>query len=241
MEQQTVERTRHRISPAGWWLDGALVAGFAALTAALAAGWFLGFDSAVSDWVRSHQPDPVYWLARGLNFLGNGGPLTLLCLGIAILLGIRRRSIWPVAPVVAAFLATGFAIMPLKLWTDRAAPRAEVADRVELFNTVPPDIPTMSYPSGHMVNVLVWYGVLALLLAPWLGRTARRWLRIAPPVIVFCTTVYLDFHWVTDSVAGLLLGVLLDRLLARVPWKDINRNADPAPSLVATAPSRTEE
>ena len=45
------------------------------------------------------------------------------------------------------------------------------------------------------------------------------WLRIAPPVIVFCTTVYLNFHWLTDSIAGLLLGVLLARLLVRVPWK----------------------
>ena len=70
-----------------------------------------------------------------------------------------------------------------------------------------------------MVNTIVWYGVLALLLAPWLNRTARLWLRIAPPVIVFVTTVYLDFHWLTDSIAGVLLGVFIDRLLVRVPWK----------------------
>lgn len=220
MQQEIVERVGARTRAGGWWLDGALLAGFAALTAALAAGWLLDLDTAVSDWVADNQPDPAYWLARGLNFLGNGGPLTLLCLGIAIVLAVRRRSLWPVAPVPVAFLVTGFVIMPLKLWTDREAPRSTLPDKVELFNIGD----GLSYPSGHLVNVLVWYGVLALLLAPWLGRTARRWLRVAPPVIVFCTTVYLNYHWVTDSVAGLLLGVFLDRLLARVPWRDLPRD-----------------
>jgi membrane-associated phospholipid phosphatase len=220
-QPSTTAAPRHpasRVRPAGWWFDALLVGAFAALTAALAAGWLLDFDQWVADWVDSHQADPAYWLTRGLNFLGSGSPLTLLCLGIAIWLGIRRRSAWPVAPVVAAFLATGFAIMPLKLWTDRAAPRSLLPDAVELFNTLPPGEYSISYPSGHMVNTVVWYGVLALLLAPWLRRTPRRWLRVAPPTIVFCTTVYLNYHWVTDSVAGLLLGLLLDRLLTRIPW-----------------------
>ena len=39
-----------------------------------------------------------------------------------------------------------------------------------------------------------------------------------PPAIVFCTTTYLSFHWITDSVAGLFLGLILTRLMARVPW-----------------------
>ncbi|GFJ90954.1 phosphatase PAP2 family protein [Phytohabitans rumicis] len=200
------------------------------MTAALAAGWLLDLDQAVADWVDTHQTDLTYWLARVLNFLGSGSPLTLLCLGIAIWLGVRRRSLWPIAPVVAAFLATGFAIMPLKLWTDRAAPRSTLPDAVELFNTLPPGEYSISYPSGHLVNTVVWYGVLVLLLTPWLGRTARRWLRVAPPVIVFCTTIYLNYHWVTDSVAGLLLGLLLDRLLTRVPWPRIPRGPVTSPA-----------
>ncbi|MBQ1068992.1 phosphatase PAP2 family protein, partial [Micromonospora sp. D75] len=45
--------------------------------------------------------------------------------------------------------------------------------------------------------------------------------RVVPPAVVFCTTVYLGWHWLTDSIAGLLLGLLLDRLLRRVPWDDL--------------------
>jgi membrane-associated phospholipid phosphatase len=38
-------------------------------------------------------------------------------------------------------------------------------------------------------------------------------------VIVFVTTIYLDFHWLTDSVAGVLLGLFIARLIDRVPWQ----------------------
>lgn len=230
-----LRRLRPRpVRPGGWWFDALLLAGFAGLTALLAAGALLGLDKDISRWCSRHQTDPTYWAARVFNFLGNGGPLTLLCLLAAVLVVVRRRALWPLLPVVAAFLATGFAILPLKLWTDRAAPRAPVPDAVELFNTLPPGVYSMSYPSGHLVNTVVWYGVIVLLLSPWLAPAVRRWLRVAPPAIVFVTTVYLNFHWLTDSVAGLLLGVLLDRLLARVPWSDLPLPADlPFPAAVS--------
>ncbi len=209
------------VRPAGWWFDVALLAGFVALTAALAGGFLLGLDSAVERWCDSNRPEAARLLARAVNLLGNGGPLISLCMLIALLLGLRRRSVRPVLPVVAAFLLTGFVTLPVKLWTDRAAPSADLPDRVELFNDLPPGLYGESYPSGHLVNALVCYGVLALLLAPWLRAGVRRWLRFAPAVLVFASTVYLGFHWVTDSVAGLLLGLVLDRLLARVPWDDL--------------------
>ena len=79
----------------------------------------------------------------------------------------------------------------------------------------------VSYPSGHLANAIVWYGMLALLLAPWLTARWRWVIRIAPPVILTVTTVYLRFHWLTDTVAGILLGFVLWRLIARVPWDDV--------------------
>ncbi|HEX8631775.1 MAG TPA: phosphatase PAP2 family protein, partial [Catenuloplanes sp.] len=206
------------VRPAGWWFDVVLVGAFVGLTVALANGLLLDLDTAVRDWCAQHRPTVGYWLARGVNLLGNGGPLTALCLLVAAVLAVRQRTVRPGLPVVAAFVLTGAAILPLKLWTDRAAPASLLPDRVELFNTLPPGEYSLSYPSGHLVNTVVWYGVLTLLLAPWLGPAVRRWLRIAPSVLVLGSTVYLGFHWVTDSIAGLVLGLLLDRLLRRIRW-----------------------
>lgn len=78
----------------------------------------------------------------------------------------------------------------------------------------------MSYPSGHLGNSVVWYGVIALLVGGLvtLSPRANLALRVIPPAVVFCTTTYLAFHWTTDSVAGLLLGLVLARIMAAVSW-----------------------
>jgi uncharacterized membrane protein YkvA (DUF1232 family) len=207
-------------SPAqrSWWVDGALVAGFVGITVALAHGAFLDLDVSVNEWCREHRPMPLYWLARGGNYLGQGTWLAVIALGIAVLLGRRRRSVRPVLPVLAAELLTGVTVLGLKLGLYRAAPRNDrVANPEQLFS----DPGSQSYPSGHMVVAVVWYGILALLLAGVLTAERRLALRVVPPAILFFTTVYLSFHWLTDTVAGLLLGLLLYRLLMRVPWDSV--------------------
>ena len=37
-------------------------------------------------------------------------------------------------------------------------------------------------------------------------------------MLVGFTATYLGYHWLTDMLAGLCIGVMLDRLLARAPW-----------------------
>ncbi|MFR9779324.1 phosphatase PAP2 family protein [Micromonospora sp. MS34] len=227
------EKLRLRpVRPAGWWFDGLLLAALVALTVALAAGHLFGLDRAVADWADTHRPTAAEWAARILNLLGQGTPLTLLAAGLGVLLAVRLRSIRPVLPPVVAFVLTYLIIGPFKVWTARPAPSASVKEPF-----LPPDqtLPlfqhelgvrfAQSYPSGHVANAIVWYGVLALLLAPLLrtfGRTVPPRLvtvvRVVPPLVVLSTTIYLGWHWLTDSVAGLLLGLLLDRLLHRVPW-----------------------
>jgi membrane-associated phospholipid phosphatase len=55
-------------------------------------------------------------------------------------------------------------------------------------------------------------------MAPWLSLGARRFVRWLPPVVVGVTATYLGHHWLTDMAAGICLGVLIARALARVPW-----------------------
>ena len=211
--------------PRGWWPDLTYAGAFVALTVLLATGRLLGADVALADWADAHRPAPLYWTARVLNYLGQGGqvlmPVTIL---LAVVLAWRRRSVRPLLVFAAAFVLTYVTIGPLKIWLQRAAPRFTGPDREILFNPAALGDAGMSYPSGHVANALVWYGVIALLLTALVGGLPRRillLLRVAPPVIVFCTTTYLSFHWITDSVAGLFLGLVLTRLMARVPWDDV--------------------
>jgi membrane-associated phospholipid phosphatase len=214
----------------GWWFDLVLLAAFVALTCALARGHLLGLDRHVADWADQHRPAALYWPARVLNYLGQGGqvlmPVAVLLAGI---LAVRRRSVRPVLVFAAAFVLTYATIGPLKLWLQRPAPHFTGPDRAELFNPAAVGASGVSYPSGHVANAVVWYGVIALLLGALVAvpPAVRVAVRVVPPIIVFCTTTYLAFHWLTDSIAGLFLGVILTRAMSRIRWDSLGLPALP--------------
>lgn len=209
-----------RVVPEGWWFDALLLVAFAALTYLLWHGHFLNVDLAVRNWSDDHQPRALHILARAGNLLGQGGFFTSVCGLLGLFLCWQRHSVRPILPVIAAFVLTSVTLSILKGWTDRAAPHANTDPipiaHPELFGSG-----GASYPSGHLGNAIVWYGTLALLLTLWVPRRWLWVLRIAPPVILSITTVYLGFHWLSDTIGGLMIGSLLWRLIGRTPWDDI--------------------
>jgi membrane-associated phospholipid phosphatase len=202
-----------------WLTEVALFVGVVGVTIALWTGHLLGLDVAVDDWSRSHRPPVLYWAARVGNYLGQGTYLFVLALGIAAYLGWKRRTIRLVLPVLATEIVSAAVVLGLKLTLHRAPPNNQhhVPHPERLFS----DPASQSYPSGHLVVAFVWYGILAYLLV---GILPERWLRLIrylPPAVLSVTTVYLSFHWLTDTVAGLFLGLLLYRLIMRVRWDRI--------------------
>jgi membrane-associated phospholipid phosphatase len=228
---RAARRRLRPVQPPSWWFDAAMVAGFVIVSVALAAAPVRRLDLAIRNLADAHRPPVGDTIAQIANRLGSGGILAGVTAALALLLAWRIRSAWPLAPVLAAFLLTGIVIQPLKLFFHRAAPHSMLPDDIEVRLFSQPG--GLSYPSGHAVNTVVWYGVIALLLTALLSRTAshrtashqitlnrtvRRWLRVAPPVIVGLAGTYLGFHWLTDMLAGICLGILIDRALARTPW-----------------------
>ena len=214
--ESAVPRTRlatRPVVPAGWWWDVLAIGGVVAITLLVNARHLLALDLRVRDWCAAH--DAVAPVAGLLNRLGQGGFFTAVCGLLALFCMWRRHSIRPLLPVVAAFALTFVTLTIFKDWTNRAAPKAPIA-HPELFGSG-----GMSYPSGHLANAFVWYGVLAMLLAPWVTVRWRWVIRVAPPVILTVTTIYLRYHWVTDTAAGILVGFVLWRVIARVPWDDV--------------------
>ncbi|MDG4768313.1 phosphatase PAP2 family protein [Solwaraspora sp. WMMD406] len=225
------------VRPTGWWPDVLLLVGMVVVTGALAAGRLLDLDLAVRDWADANRPPAAYWVARVVNYLGQGGQVLIPVAGLlALLLARRVRSVRPLLPVVAATAATYLTVGAMKVLLPRAYPHDPDDPFPERLFTAAE--PATAYPSGHVVNTVIWYAVIALLITGLLrayGRPVRSarpfpgyWtLRVLPVVVVFCSTTYLGFHWLTDSVTGLLLGLLLARLLGRVVWDEIRLPALP--------------
>jgi membrane-associated phospholipid phosphatase len=76
-----------------------------------------------------------------------------------------------------------------------------------------------SYPSGHTTTAVVVSGVLALIASPALTARGLRWAwaaMVAFSGLIGVTRIYLRYHWLTDVVAGWLLGTLIVCALALV-------------------------
>lgn len=226
---------------------------FAALTVALATGGpLIDLDLAARDWAEAHRPGAAEAIGRVLNLLGQGTPLLVICGLLALWLGVLRwrrgQGWWPAALPLAYVAAAAILLVPsvlaIKAATTRGAPSSELPPEQTVL--LPGELPAgeyaAGYPGGHVVNAVVWYGVALVLVTGLLreyGRAGppapvRRSVRIVPPVIVLATTTYLSFHWFSDGLAGLALGLLIDRLLCllrRFVAGDgaSSRSANPAP------------
>ncbi len=206
-----------RVWPSGWWFDLVMLAIFAAITLALVDNRLLDLDSAALQWSDNHRNALTWWIGYALSCLGQGGPLTYGTLLISVFLAWRRKTVRPVLVPFAAFLLTYLVVGPIKVWSNRAVPHH---GPIEMF-AHPSGPYSMAYPSGHTANAIVWYGALLLLIGPYLPRFLYWSVRIGAPFIVATAMVYIDYHWLTDVVASVPLGLVLSRALHRIPFDTI--------------------
>lgn len=211
-------------------LIGLFVAAFGALTVAIAAGGpLVDLDLAVREWSESHRPGVADVAARVLNLLGQGGALIAVSAVLAAWLVLLTRSGWPLLCLLAAAVLLMPTVLVIKALTERGAPSSPLPPErtVALMGPLPAGEYAAGYPSGHVVNTVVWYGVIVALATALLrayGREApsaalRRTFRVAPVAIVLFTSTYLSFHWLTDGFAGLAVGLAIDRTLWLVRWR----------------------
>jgi membrane-associated phospholipid phosphatase len=85
-----------------------------------------------------------------------------------------------------------------------------------------------SFPSGHVVRAVVAYGLIAFVvrrLAPWpMARALAIPIAVLLIIVVSFDRLYLDVHWESDVIGGLLLGAIA--LVAATVWLDRPRSAD---------------
>jgi undecaprenyl-diphosphatase len=155
-------------------------------------------DAAVS--LRSPARDAA---VAAFTDLGGALWMTLGILLVTVVLAVWRRSWTPVVLMVIA--AAGSVLMTVagKDLVGRARPPATLA--------VPPLETSPAFPSGHTLNATVLVGMAAYLLLLGVGRVWVRVLVVAAAggfaLAMGLSRVYLGHHWLTDVVAGWLLGL----------------------------------
>jgi undecaprenyl-diphosphatase len=202
---------------------GALAVAYVALTMAIAAGMFEALDKQVLQGMSSLWSESLHPLFQAIAELGGLELTSLLMLALAIFL--LRRGFGADAWVVLVFVAAQVLEVLYKANLHHLGPPRTVAhaDGPSITELVSGSGPLAnSFPSGHMVRAVIAYGLIAFVvqrLAPWpLARTLA--IPIATVVIVLLAfdRLYLDVHWESDVLGGVLLGGI--GLLAGTIWLD---------------------
>jgi membrane-associated phospholipid phosphatase len=192
--------------PPWWSLALAALVTFGVTVDLLSRGRLERMDLRVSEvtsvWDLRHSW--AYWPIWGVTQVGGRVTILIVLAGLVAWLAVRQRTLVPLLRVVVALLLLTAVVYAFKWGTGRTAP----AFPGSFFHR-----DGSSYPSGHVANAALMWGVarwqtVEFQLPPGVQRGA--WLlSVLGPVATGVAMVALDFHWVTDVVVGLAVGLLL--------------------------------
>lgn len=165
------------------------------------ASWVTAYDESGVALIRHFSATKIA-LFKAVTFFAQPATGVVLTAIVVIIAALRRR--WRIAAFIATSVIGSTVLMKI-IKTIVQRPRPTV-DRI---------IPEsgFSFPSGHSVNAVAFYGALLVLAFFYLRR---RWLKTlvmlalaAEIVLLPISRVYLGVHYPSDVTAGLLLGLVV--------------------------------
>jgi membrane-associated phospholipid phosphatase len=162
------------------------------------------------DALRAAHPWLTWWVLR-LTFFGS--VLFFVPASLLVPLLLYRRGYNRYA--LELLLSMGGAVILnelLKAWFNRDRPTTALIYQYGL-----------SFPSGHAMMSMAFYGCLAWLAVQHSGRWGWASLLVLWALLIGCTRMYLHVHYPTDVVAGFAGGtawLVLLRTGVRLFWKE---------------------
>jgi membrane-associated phospholipid phosphatase len=167
-------------------------------------------------------------LALGLfSYLGSI-ELTLVIaalLGLALFRGLRLLAVLPVGVVL---LGTTIELLAKQL-IPSAGPGTGFQRFPEALPSLAHDVGRYAFPSGHVLRATLVYGLVLYLAERWelFGRDSSRLSPVLLLVVILIAyaVVYLGWHWLSDAIGGLLLGLAL--LIGLIAYLERKRTVNP--------------
>lgn len=162
-------------------------------------------DWTIHLWVDDHSEGALWWFFKVLSLSGQRGVVAVPLGVLSIVLSIRQRSIRPVLAAFLVCIVLAIVVPAFKIATGRTAPGAGY-DAVFAGGA--------EYPSGHAVNGIVLWGMtfeyawaLGGRFGAWFTTPRRRWLTAYTGISAGIGMTGLDYHWLSDVLAGWPLGL----------------------------------
>ena len=206
---------------------GAFLAAYVAIALLVDAGAFGPLDLRMTHYLQGRGSTGQ---DIGLGIFAYLGSIEVTLL-IAVLLGVglfRGLRLLAVLPAVFILAGSGLEILGKQLIVS-PAPGSALQRFPEFLPSLGHQIGRWSFPSGHLVRATLTYGLVLYLAERWelFGRDSSRLSPVLVLVIFFVGygVVYLGWHWLSDAIGGLLLGLAL--LFALVAYLERKRAVNP--------------
>jgi len=184
------------------------VFGLLATAAVVSNGWLLlHWDKPFQRMVEGNRSDMWDIFFRTMSRMGS--TVVVLSLGVLLaVLCVRRCKAVAVALIVATFARPAIEFI-LKELVERDRPDFERMVQGTGY----------SFPSGHPFAAMALYGMIPVVVGLFTTRRTLWWASVAVSafmiVAIGFSRVYLGVHWLTDVVAGMIIGALF---LMGVEW-----------------------
>ena len=146
-------------------------------------------------------------------------------IGLALFRGLRLLAVLPLAFILLASLLEimGKNVVP------SVAPGKGFQRYPDFLPALTHNVGAYSFPSGHVLRATIAYGLVLYLAERWelFGRDSSRLSPVLVLVILFVgyAVVYLGWHWFSDALGGLLLGLTL--LFGLIAYLERKRTVNP--------------
>ena len=159
----------------------------------------LRFDEAVNAALTPWRQKPLIGVFLWITALGSGPALSAVAMTATAFLWADRRANL-IIPLWVAFLGA-----QLTTWVGKYAIDRHRPEFIEGLSAMSP-----SFPSGHATGAMAVYGFLAYAitrdLSDWSPRFEAAFWSAVLIIIIGFSRMYLSAHYLTDIVAGFLVG-----------------------------------
>jgi membrane-associated phospholipid phosphatase len=159
-------------------------------------------DERVSSFIQSFRTPSLTSYFKNITVLGERPAYIILCVVLAVYFVIRHKTWKFIIQTVVVLLLASASNMALKLVFGRSRPALEHLVEVS----------SLSYPSGHAMSAMSFYGFLiylAIILIP------QRWLKTLICIVlsllilsIGTSRIYLGVHFPSDVTAGFVGGII---------------------------------
>lgn len=189
-----------------WVLSATALALFALMASAVvcAPRPYFDWDLAVTHEVQAARGSVLDVVMRGVSWAGDdaltAGVLVVVAVLALLAVGARREA----AVLLGVVLVGQVLKIGIKHLVGRPRPSPD------LVNVLIDAQEVHSFPSGHTVHYVVFFGMLTYLAASRVRAGVLRWPLVGVfgvlVLLIGLSRVYLGAHWTSDIVGGYLLG-----------------------------------